>query len=627
MPPPTPVDLSQDPDFLAAPRDRQIQYLSAKDPNFASAQPDRQQSYLDHLQPAAAPTAAPSTFAAPPGAPIVPQPVQPETSMLGTIYDAAKNFADKSGLSKTVSDAGDTASQDLKGLLPTQGAPVTPGGNVDYGRVALGALGLDPKTNEAAYGSAQAQDQSRKAHGYGPLYRAVAPEAQAIGVNVPGMEKSAREGSVGGVLGHTAVPLAGLAAGELLGHAAGPVTEALGGTMDRGIKTNLVGDTYSKTGDHIASALRSNTKVDVPAEAKIAAPAIEEGLNDKGFATQDFKGRNGPAVLQAGVDNALDIQEARAKSHIDPIRSEPVPPEVLAKNPELASRFMDKDGNLPKELTYGDLDAERLKMNKELRTSNFYSKPPSAQYAVGDPLANLHDAANQVRDLVYDKVLEKTGTDIRPLKRVESALIKLGDLAETTKNTLSPKVAQQATTPFLKKLHGTVAGALSVKANPINAFSIPEKSGLFNPSNEFNAHMQKAFPNLKAATADRTAPLQLAPPPGVTPPAPTAMQQLLNLSGGENIPGENLKLTHPPGKTPPAPNAQEPLPLEGGENVPAKSIPDILGQGLIGAPGELTSPPGNMPPALQRVLPFQNPGVPSDIYPGVKSVLKAPKKK
>jgi hypothetical protein len=403
-----------------------------------------------------------------------------------------------------------------------------------------------------------------------------------------------------------------------------PVAKIVGGAKAAtGLATpkpiaDMVSDTYSKTGDHISSALRSNTKVDVPAEAKIAAPAIEEGLNDRGISTDSFKGRNGPAALQAGIDNALDIHEARAKYAIDPIRGETVDPAVLAKNPDLAARFLDKDGNMPKKpITYGDLDAERIKMNKELRMGNFYSKPPSAQYAIQDPMAATHAAADQARDLVYGKVQDATGLDIHPLKRTESALIKLGDLAETTKNTLSPKEAQFNTTPLYKKIGGQVQSLLSVKANPINAFSIPEKPGLFNPLNEFNSHMQNAFPALKSAVADRTLQLprynlNLTPPAGSLP-AP--LQRAMHFTGGEQVPGESLKLTPPEGKTPPAPNAQEPLPFDGGTSVPATSTPDILGRGLIGGDMPLT-PPGDMPPALQRVLGFENPGVPSELYPG-----------
>lgn len=381
-------------------------------------------------------------------------------------------------------------------------------------------------------------------------------------------------------------------------------------------EANLVEDVYSKPGDHIATALRSNTRVDVPAEAKIAAPAIEEGLNDRGFSTRDFQGRNGPQVLQSGIDNALDIQEARAKSYIDPIRGEKVDPQILAQNPELAARFAPEKVS---KLTYGDLDAERIKLNQELRRGNFYSKAPSAQYAAADPMADAHAAANQARNLVYDKVYDTTGADMRPLKQTESALIKLGDLAETTKNTLSAKGAQHAVTPLYKKVGGTVQGVFSAKANPINAFSIPEKAGLFNPLNEFNRNMRNAFPDLDStARASRTAPPFPSYNLSLTSPGdmPVPIQRLIALSGGEQIPGENLKLTHPEGTTPSELNAQQPLEFEGGHHITAGSIPDILGQALISQEPLTLSPPGDMPPGLQRVLPYTNPGIRSDIFPG-----------
>ena len=416
-----------------------------------------------------------------------------------------------------------------------------------------------------------------------------------------------------GAAGTTAGIAAPIVAGEAMPHGVKMLNDAADNFAKSPIN-DITSDAYSKAGDHIAASLRSNTRVDVPAEAKIAAPAIEEGLNDRGFSTRDFKDRNGPQVLQSGIDNALDIQEARAKSYIDPIRGEKVDPHVLAQNPELAARFQDKP-----DVTYGDIDAERIKLNQELRRGNFYSKVPSAQYAVADPMADAHAAANQARSLVYDKTYETTGADLRPLKQTESALIKLGDLAETTKNTLSAKGAQHAVTPLYKKVGGTIQSVLSAKANPVNAFSIPEKAGIFNPLNEFNRNMKKAFPNLDStARASRTAPpfprynLSLTSPGDM--PAP--LQRLIELSGGEHIPGENLKLSHPEGSTPPAPNAQEPFDFGGGHHISAGAIPDILGQALISREPFSLGPPGDMPPELQRVLPYTDPGMHSDIFPG-----------
>ena len=162
---------------------------------------------------------------------------------------------------------------------------------------------------------------------------------------------------------HNFAGAAGTTAGVALPFVAGEVgprgIETLKRAADRFSRTpinDITSDTYSKPGSQVSASLRSNARVDVPAEAHVAIPAIKEGLADRGFTARDFNGRNGPAVFQAGVDNALDIQEARAKSAIDPIRGEKVDPQILAQNPELASRFEGKQN-----ITYGDLDAERIK--------------------------------------------------------------------------------------------------------------------------------------------------------------------------------------------------------------------------------------------------------------------------
>lgn len=529
-----PNQLSQDKDFLSAAPADQVKYLSAQDPDFAKAAPADQLGYLSHLTGKSANPAPNAGLAPPAGAP-------PKTLSSGEgpiaqgMTSLERTFADMPGqlLGKLKSSFFDKPVSD-------EVAGTSADSFVD-------PRNWNPVVREQSSLTPTAQAQAKKAGEPNPVdWGATAANALPAVIDPAG----------GGIMESPAVKLASAAKNAVVGTPK-PISD-------------MVGNTYSKTGDHLSSALRSNTKVDVPAEAKIASPAIEEGLNDRGVTTTSFKGRNGPAALQAGIDNAIDIQEARAKYAIDPIRGETVDPQVLSKNPELAARFADKD---PSKLTYGDLDAERIKMNKELRTSNFYSKAPSAQYAVADPVAATHEAVNQARDLVYGKVGEVTGVDLRPLKATESALIKLGDLAETTKNTLSPKEAQFNTTPLYKKVGGSIKGALSVKANPINAFSIPEKTGLFNPLNEFNSHMQNAFPNLKASAASRTMTfprynLNLTSPGDM----PQPMQQILNLSGGESIPGEDLKL----------------------------------------------SPPGDMPPDLQRVLPFQKPGIPSPLYPGAK---------
>ena len=117
MPPPTPSDLSQDQSFLAAPRDRQVQYLSAQDPSFAAAPPDRQQAYLDHLKPTQA--AVPPTFAAPPGTPGVRNPSAVPTEIPQTLTDSLYTGANKTADDLGIPTPGQTIKNAAKAAAPT----------------------------------------------------------------------------------------------------------------------------------------------------------------------------------------------------------------------------------------------------------------------------------------------------------------------------------------------------------------------------------------------------------------------------------------------------------------------------------------------------------------------------
>lgn len=101
---------------------------------------------------------------------------------------------------------------DLKGLLHPSGFSPYPG--------------MDQEAKSAAATQAAQQDQSRKDAGYPLPYRALAPVAQSVGVNVPGMEESAAQGDVAGVAGHAAAPVAALATGEAAAHLAAPAADA-----------------------------------------------------------------------------------------------------------------------------------------------------------------------------------------------------------------------------------------------------------------------------------------------------------------------------------------------------------------------------------------------------------------
>ena len=72
--------------------------------------------------------------------------------------------------------------------------------------------GFNDMTNAEEDAADKAASDFRKQSGYSSVYRAAAPVAQAIGVNVPGMERSAQQGDVAGVAGHAAAVPAVMAA-------------------------------------------------------------------------------------------------------------------------------------------------------------------------------------------------------------------------------------------------------------------------------------------------------------------------------------------------------------------------------------------------------------------------------
>ena len=166
-------------------------------------------------------------------------------------------------------------------------------------------------------------------------------------------------------------------------------------------------------------------------------------------------------------------------------------------------------------------------MNKELRAGGAYTKAPSAQYALQDPLANTRDAVEQARDLVYGEASRVTGKHLCPMKKDGECAYQIRPLCKATNNTLQQQTAKQNSATTTQKVLGQYKRFRNIKANPTNAF----EPGLTDPTGDFNRNMQSAFKGVKAA-------------PG------SVMQ-----NGRRREPGPGV-LTSPNGTTPPEPNRQ-----------------------------------------------------------------------
>lgn len=127
--------------------------------------------------------------------------------------------------------------QDLKGVAS---AVATPSGFSPY-------PGMDQEAKSAAAGQSFEEDQARKDAGYSGAYRALVPVAKSVGVNVGGMEESAKEGDVGGVLGHAAATPAVLAVGKAVSSVAPKAGALLPSKAEAG---SLLGEVSEAIGKH-----------------------------------------------------------------------------------------------------------------------------------------------------------------------------------------------------------------------------------------------------------------------------------------------------------------------------------------------------------------------------------------
>ena len=126
-------------------------------------------------------------------------------------------------------------------------------------------MGMEDKA--AATEQSSKNDESRKAAGYSLPYRAIAPVAESVGVNVPGMEKDAKEGNEAGVLGHAiagavpaVAPLAAEGAFRGVGAAARPVARGIG-TVAKTVGESVDHDLVGLASPRAAHALNYASKV------------------------------------------------------------------------------------------------------------------------------------------------------------------------------------------------------------------------------------------------------------------------------------------------------------------------------------------------------------------------------
>lgn len=216
--------------------------------------------------------------------------------------------------------------------------------------------GLDELRSVKATGKTIGENQNaaEKLAGYGALYRRVAvPAARAVGVNVSGMEASAEQGDVAGVLGHTAVPavaaVAPLAAEGAI-RAIGPANA--GKILKTGVVAGKVGakvadiatfDRLSKAAEAIKSTVGSVREIWKTPD--LVYPGANLPENPGVFPGASLPATPPPEVLQAqslanGGKAAPPSQASALRTAVRPVypgASLPATPAAEVLNPSLVS--------------------------------------------------------------------------------------------------------------------------------------------------------------------------------------------------------------------------------------------------------------------------------------------------
>jgi hypothetical protein len=357
-------------------------------------------------------------------------------------------------------------------------------------------------------------------------------------------------------------------------------------------------------------------------------------------------------LTKAAADASLPMRSATAQKLISPMTYENVGETAadvrMGANPERGivneGLVGTKEGLLPK------IDS-RLTQLKSAANNILDNHPNSLQPLDAEPHI---DAAidNAIQEA------QRTGADTSRLESIRAALkTKYGNLQGTPRqmNDLKTEIQDAANGLGAYKntqpVEASAANAMSAAANRIKTMvndSVPEAAEL----NQRMQDLQDARQGIqrqvnKARGEDIFAPHEPLTSVGSkilsrtagSAPVRTGIARVLNAGNVKGVPapgplagiGAPLTLTPPPGQTPPAPNAQEPLDLAGGEEIPARATPDIFGRGLISKEPLIMSPPGQMPVDLQRVLGFtqeEGGAPPSEAHPGVhpKNLPKGKKK-
>jgi hypothetical protein len=196
-------------------------------------------------------------------------------------------------------------------------------------------------------------------------YRALAPIAEGLGVNVPGMEQSAEQGSMAGVMGHASAVPAVMAASEGLVRGLPVATSAAPAVIRGAAKTYNAARTAAATVAPVAGAIEGGVRLahgDLPGaaysvvgggylgKAVRALPEAPPSLTNYGTPPPTYPGASLPAAPPPEVLQARPLEQGGAAPAPEPsaglgnipVRAEsvptPTPPEAQPTFPRAMER-------------------------------------------------------------------------------------------------------------------------------------------------------------------------------------------------------------------------------------------------------------------------------------------------
>jgi hypothetical protein len=324
--------------------------------------------------------------------------------------------------------------------------------------------GMEQEAKSAAAQHAQEADVAREKAGYSKAYRAVVPVAESIGTNVEGMEQSAKEGDVSGVVGHVAAPVTAMGT-TMAG------VKALGGKLSRPNPPAV------EVAPHQVEALATmiddrGGAVDPHAVATEALPALrnqaaldklDTSVSGRELGHQVLKTANN--AIDAHMDQVSEITQPYKGVAVDttPIAQaylDRVTPELLRDEPKTARALQREAGKFaqispegtvigPKPMTLDDVNAYRIRLNNETRAAQ--SKGEGAFRKTDWETQADVAAVAAARDVQYGNLAKLSGLPeehIRSLQRTEGQLMEVRDSLAKQVNQVSGQQAEAAAGSF-----------------------------------------------------------------------------------------------------------------------------------------------------------------------------------